>query len=97
MSVSPGSAVTLRFALPSEDLRPFVTTYYLTEFRPSPFEPAVEDYLHPEWFNLRFQPEGWASSAMGKAPLEQSPRFAVTGPTTLSTRVRIGDGRDGLV
>lgn len=81
----------MRFALPSEALRPYVTTYYLIEARNSSSEPVIEDYLHPEWSNLRFLKAGWSASAIGDAPLRESPAFAVTGPTTQATRFRIGE------
>ncbi|EAQ28371.1 50S ribosomal protein L20 [Erythrobacter sp. NAP1] len=88
-----GNAITIRFALPAEELRPYVTTYYCTEVAASPKEPVLEDYLHPEWANLRFMDEGWAQSAIGDAPLEASPAFSATGPTSKAARFRIGTGR----
>ena len=53
MRSNTGNAITIRFALPSAALRPYVTTYYLTEVQTSPTETKIEDYLHPEWPNLR--------------------------------------------
>ncbi|AWW73062.1 hypothetical protein CD351_01325 [Erythrobacter sp. KY5] len=88
-----GNAITIRFALPAEELRPYVTTYYCTEVAASPSEPVLEDYLHPEWANLRFMKEGWAQSAIGDAPLATTPAFSATGPTSRATRFRIGTGR----
>ena len=93
MHADRGNAVTIRFALPSAALRPYVTTYYLTEVKTSPQEPVIEDYLHPEWPNLRFMEAGWSQSAMGKRELSPSPAFAVTGPTSVPTRFRVGTGR----
>ncbi len=86
----------VRFALPSETLRPHVTTYYLIEAQTSPNEPVIEDRLHPEWPNLRFLRDDYATSAIGDEPLRESPAFAVTGPTTLTTRFRIGDGKNAV-
>ena len=90
MKTETGNAITLRFALPSEALRPYVTTYYLIEAHTSAAEPVIEDYLHPEWPNLRFMKPGWSSAAMGDDPLLETPGFAVTGPTTKATNFRIG-------
>lgn len=87
-----GPAIKIRFALPSEELRPFVTTYYRTEVQCSPSEPWLEDYLHPEWPNLRFMSEGFSQAAIGPAPLEQTPAFSVSGPTSFATRFRVGTG-----
>ena len=93
MHAELGNAITIRFALPSAELRPFVTTYYQTEASASPSEPVLEDYLHPEWPNLRFMEAGWAQSAIGSEPISVSPAFSVTGPTSKATRFRITSGR----
>lgn len=93
MHAETGNAITIRFALPSAELRPYVTTYYCTEVVASPSEPLLEDYLHPEWANLRFMEPGWSEAAIGPGPLEHSPAFAVTGPTSKATRFRIRSGR----
>lgn len=92
MHAETGNAIKIRFALPSEELRPFVTTYYHTHVAASPSEPVLEDYLHPEWANLRFMDEGWAQSSIVGQPLETSPAFAVKGPTSLAARFCIGSG-----
>lgn len=44
--------VSLRFALPAEPLRPFVSTYYTMSIRG---EGLVRDMLHPEWANIRMR------------------------------------------
>lgn len=93
MHAETGNAITIRFALPSARLRPFVTTYYYTEVVASPSEPMLEDYLHPEWANLRFMDKGQAQSAVGDGPLEDCPCFTATGPTSKATRFRISSGR----
>ncbi|QUL37466.1 AraC family transcriptional regulator [Erythrobacter sp. JK5] len=87
-----GPAVTIRFALPEERLRPFITTYYRTEVRCSPGEPWLEDRLHPEWPNLRFLPAGSTEGSIGSALLEPMPAFAVTGPTSRACRFRVASG-----
>ena len=93
MHARSGKAITIRFALPSVKLRPYVTTYYRTDVVASPAEPVLEDYLHPEWANLRFMDKGWAQSAIGDAPLASSPAFCATGPTSKAARFRITSGR----
>ncbi|MFL0355357.1 helix-turn-helix domain-containing protein [Erythrobacter sp. GH1-10] len=93
MHAETGNAITIRFALPAPELRPYVTTYYRTDAVCSPSEPYIEDYLHPEWSNLRILSDSLGEAAIGSDPLRRSPDFAVTGPTSRSTRFRIGSGR----
>lgn len=93
MHAQTGNAIRIRFALPSAKLRPFVTTYYHTQVVTAPTDQPVEDYLHPEWANLRFMEDNWAQSAIGNAPLGPCPGFAVTGPTCKATRFRISSGK----
>jgi AraC-like DNA-binding protein len=88
-----GNSVNLRFALPTVELQPFVTTYYCTDIVCSPHEPWLEDYLHPEWANLRFLGATAAQSVIGAGPLQPCPAFAVTGPTSLAARFRLRSGR----
>lgn len=88
-----GPSITVRFALPREELRPFVTTYYYTEMRCSEREALLEDYLHPEWPNLRFIEATGCESAIGEEELRSVPFFAATGPTSRPTRFRLGSGR----
>ncbi|MDP4604973.1 MAG: helix-turn-helix domain-containing protein [Erythrobacter sp.] len=93
MHAIAGSSVNLRFALPAEQLRPFVTTYYYTNVICSPREVWLEDYLHPEWANLRFLGRGDAQSAIGPGELRPCPAFTVTGPTSRAARFRVRSGR----
>ena len=92
MHAFAGNSVQLRFALPAEPLRRFVTTYYRTEVVCSPRSPAIEDWLHPEWANLRFLGQGQAQAAVGTGALGPGPAFAVTGPTSRATRFRLASG-----
>ncbi len=92
MHAKPGRSVTIRFALPAPELRPFVTTYYCTDFLCSPGE-HIEDFLHPEWANLRFLSRVSAQAAIGSQPISASPAFAVTGPTSFATHFKAGRGR----
>ena len=74
-------AVAVRFFLPSPELRPYISTYYLTEVS-VPEGQAVRDWLHPEWANLRFaHNDGW-EAAIGAEPLRPAPQFIATGPTS---------------
>jgi AraC-like DNA-binding protein len=87
-----GNAVRLRFALPAVPLRPFVTAYYRTDVTCPSHTPWLEDWLHPEWANLRFLAGVHAQSAIGGGEWQCSPSFAVTGPTSRAIRFRMGSG-----
>lgn len=93
MHAQTGNAISIRFALPAPELRPYVTTYYRTDVTCSPSEPVLEDYLHPEWPNLRLMPASGSESAIGDQDLRENPTFSVTGPTSCATRFRVGSGR----
>ncbi len=93
MHAQSGSSVTIRFALPSEALKPYVTTYYYTEVVACPDALHVEDRLHPEWANLRFVGRDRAHCAISGAAFETVPEFSVTGPTSCSPSFRMASGR----
>jgi len=93
MQVDRGNAVSIRFALPSVKLSPYITTYYRTEVITSPACPMVEDRLHPEWANLRFVEEGTSQSDLGETEFAKVPEFCVTGPTSCAPRFRTEAGR----
>lgn len=86
------AAVALRFFLPPKELQPFVTTLYHMEISGAG-ETPVEDWLHPEWANLRIIPERTVYAGMGGAPLERMPRAVLAGPTSVATRFRAVTGR----
>lgn len=92
MHAMSGQSVQFRFALPCEALRPFVTTFYRTDVVCSPRAPWLEDWLHPEWANLRFIGAGRAQSVIGAGKVQPTPAFTVTGPTSRAMRFRIGSG-----
>jgi AraC-like DNA-binding protein len=49
----------------------------------------VEDWLHPEWANLRFSKDARLGSALGDAPLRELPNVIFTGPTSLAAHFQI--------
>lgn len=93
MNADLGNSVTIRFALPSARLRPYITTYYCTTVIASPARLLVEDRLHPEWANIRFLDQGSAQCSLGEEPFVDVPKFAVMGPTTCAPRFRTQAGR----
>jgi len=92
MHALTGDSVHLRFALPAEPLRRFVTTYYRTDVVCSVKVGCLEDWLHPEWANVRFLGAVEAQSVIGPGPLAPCPAFTVTGPTSCAVRFRLGSG-----
>ncbi|MFO1255631.1 MAG: helix-turn-helix domain-containing protein [Sphingomonadaceae bacterium] len=81
-------AVAIHFLRPAPELAPYISTYYLTEVN---LEAGgwIEDWLHPEWANLRFTRNGHYSSALGNGQMQQWPGVILTGPTSLAAHFRI--------
>ena len=73
--------VLTRFFPVSEALRPYCSIIYLTEVETPPGT-RVEDYLHPEWANLRFIEGEPLVAAFGGLTPVAAPHFVVTGPTS---------------
>lgn len=94
MYAMTGHKVQFRFVLPAEPLRPFVTSYYRTDVVCPPRAPLLEDWLHPEWANLRFLASGPAQSVIGAGELQPCSAFTVTGPTSRAIRFRLGSGQN---
>ena len=76
-----GARISTRFFPLSDALRPYVSTIYLSEVA-VPDDSRVEDYLHPEWANLRFIEGDLPLAAIGGGPVIKTPRFTATGPTS---------------
>ncbi len=87
------AAVSLRFFLPPEPLRPFITTLYHLEISGDGGDMPVEDWLHPEWANLRINPGLTNEAGIGGRSLHPMPRASMTGPTSVATRFRARPGR----
>ena len=85
------SSVAVRFFMPSPALAPYISTYYLTEAH-LPRHEFVEDWLHPEWANLRFASGGPWSSSLSEGPLDALPDAILTGPTSLAAHFRLAGG-----
>ena len=102
MDISNGSArvirvahsceVEVRFHLPPEQLRRYITTFYQAEWTIQDGQRLV-DHLLPEWANLRFHsgslPEGLTQAGMRIA----NSSFVVTGPSSEAVRFSLGASR----
>lgn len=89
---SPGIRVATRFFPLSAPLRPYLSTIYLTEVA-VPDGTRVDDYLHPEWANLRFVEGEAPLAAIGGGPAVAMPRVVVTGPTSKASYFAAGNMR----
>jgi len=85
-------AVAVRFFLPSAQLAPYISTYYLTEVN-VPEGDVLKDWLHPEWANLRFSRNAYWKAAIGSEPLRDTPAFTVSGPTSQCAQFVTGRAR----
>ena len=82
--------VSIRFAVPAERLRPFLSTYW--EMAVSG-EGIVEDWVPPEWANIRMTlDEPWAFGASPETA-KTLPTAIIHGPTSRPTFVRGHAGR----
>jgi len=86
-SQRPG-APEIRFYLPSEGLRPLVTSYYFLES-----VGPLADFTHPEWANIRFALNGvWRfEDGEGRETVEPS-RATLFGPTDRARRFMTDGG-----
>jgi AraC-like DNA-binding protein len=92
MAAEAGSgALRIRFFLPSPELAPYITTYYFTEAGHA--EGVIEDYLHPEWANVRLVARGAIFGSIGGSELARMPDFVAAGPTSIATHFGLQKGR----
>ncbi|HWU72968.1 MAG TPA: helix-turn-helix domain-containing protein [Sphingomonas sp.] len=78
----PRGAPEIRFYLPSERLRPLVTSYYFLESAG-----PLDDFTHPEWANIRFALSGvWRFEDGGIKDAIEPSRAALFGPTDRARR-----------
>jgi len=92
MKALAGDAVSVQFFMPSAELAPYISTYYLTETRIQPGE-VVEDWLHPEWANLRFADRPTWRAGIGPQALRQAPNLILSGPTSYCAHFETGPAR----
>lgn len=83
--------IRLHLFPPAPELAPYLTVYYRTEV---PSADPVEDWLPPEWANLRAGRGTTYEAAIGEAPLERVPETILSGPTSRVTRLKIGGNYD---
>jgi AraC-like DNA-binding protein len=76
------SGPSLRFRLPPPDLSHLISTFYLLDSGTD----GIDDWLHPEWANIRIACRGmWQWGPAGQA-VAATPTDALFGPTSLAAR-----------
>lgn len=78
-------AFSIRFRVPQPALAPHVTSFYLLDCAAD----GVDDWLHPEWANIRFAIEGnWAWAAAGeRGPPQWLADATLFGPMAKAARI----------
>lgn len=82
----------MRFFLPSPQLAPYISTYYLTEVSAGDGT-LIEDWLHPEWANLRLSNRDCQQAAFGADKLSPVAPMNACGPTSTSIHFTTGPAR----
>lgn len=84
--------VRVRFYQPSPALRPYFTTFYLTEIS-VPEGRRVVDWLHPEWAGLRIVRGDCPDAEIVGSSCVSGANAIFTGPTSQPVRFAIGTAR----
>ena len=87
----PGPLVRAVFHPPPPQFEGCFTTFYELHLE-VPSNGLVEDYLQPEWANLRFFGGSCPVSQIGAQTLSGA-RFAVTGPSSVACHFEVGSSR----
>lgn len=90
--VSGDCTVQVRFYQPPAVMRPYFTTFYITEIDAGP-DGRVTDHLHPEWANLRIVDGVLPTSEIPQDPPSGAMKGILTGPTSTSVRFTAGTSR----
>ncbi len=90
--VNGDCTVKVRFYQPPAAMRPYFTTFYITEIDAGQ-NGLVTDHLHPEWANLRIAQGALPVSEIRQAPPLGGMTGIVTGPTSTTLRFTTGTSR----
>jgi len=86
------SCIDVRFFAPPADLAPCFTTFYRLEVNLDEGQ-QLEDWLQPEWANLRFFASNPPTASFPDGPMVAGARFQATGPSSCPTHFTIGKTR----
>lgn len=84
--------IEVRYYRLSEPLQPYFTALYAFEFQCAPGV-WIEDYLHPEWTQMRFVRGVPPLASVGPGPLKGQWPFVASGPTSRSIHFGITTGK----
>jgi len=84
--------VELSFFMPSEPLRPYISSFYMMDVRLGAGE-RIEDWLLPEWASLRMAQSGDCMAAIVPDSPQSKRGMMASGPTSFATRISIGSAR----
>jgi len=87
-----GPPVELSFFMPSEPLRPYISSFYMMDVRLGPDE-RIEDWLLPEWASMRMAQSGGCLAGIVPEQPELRRGMMASGPTSFATRISIGSAR----
>lgn len=97
--MQPACKVTIEYFAPPAHLRPYCSTFFLSEIEVAGGE-TVEDYLFPEWAAFRFCSDPTPPNAtipaiavLRSGHQIRNVRFAVLGPRSQEIRFRVGTTR----
>lgn len=85
-------AIDVRYYRLSEPLQPYFTALYAVEFDAGA-SGSVEDWLHPEWPQLRFWRGSVPRASLGPGPLKKQWPFVASGPTSRAIHFSLTKGR----
>ena len=88
----PDPPVELSFFMPSNQLRPYISSFYMMDVKLAEAQ-RIEDWLLPEWASLRMAQTGDAAAAIVPQPLQPRAGMMASGPTSSATRITIGSAR----
>lgn len=86
--MSEGCPIDVKFFAPPEDLAPCFTSFYRLDVDLPPGE-SLEDWLQPEWANLRFFTDTPPDSDNRSGASVSGARFQATGPSDGPTHFRL--------
>ena len=90
--MSADFAIDVRYYRLSEPLQPFFTALYAFEYGCAPGH-AIEDWLHPEWSQMRFVWGPSPQARVGPGALRRQWGFVASGPTSRSIHFKLKRGR----
>ena len=93
-------AIRIRFVMPGPELAPFVTTLYHMQVGTGVTEP-LEDWLHPEWGNMRFNDGDVLQAGVGGRThagfVERAPGVEAVHPDAMRDHLFLGDAHVTMI